>query len=583
MNSPMTLGSLQDRRHHGLVANQNSKQRMTREGRIIRNEWGHVWPDLSVTETEPTVENIFLEAAQDKSATAAAIPPNFDVPPRRGTRKDRAENNAQKSRRVFVTLTQNSHLDDLLVGLYHDWFVYGGVCALAWKDWNDPTGRPFIEQVEPRHFYPLAWKPGGQLAEGMVIRRRRYADLILEYGVNNPALGDIAGGHIEEWYEEIWWATETHWAIAVGHESGVSSGDFNYRRPNETGYNNMAVAWLRAPSSHRLNGCPIVAKKAFSADREIHGMLDGMLPPLKMAHGMNIEAWTNVKRNMHAPPLMQNIENPEDFGPDAFMYGIKGADDAVIAYPRPPVDFAAFQQVAEQLRSARNVVHFPQQRGGEPGASIASGEAVTQLQGGFNAIQAWAQNDMAFFLTSCFGRLASLDEQWTRGEVEIDGFDAGEAFTDKYTPSEFWQGDYRVHVSFHALGVDSHANLLNMGAAHRLGWLPSREAMLRSGLVANPLAAERDNSLETGVKTWEQLIVPALVQSGQIEPWLEYIDLIDGDKETPRSAMVKVLKEQTQQAAEQPAAAPPPQVSPELLALTQGGGGGPPPQGGPPA
>ncbi len=52
----MTLPELQDRRHHGLVANQNSKQRMTREGRIIRNEWHHVWPDLSVTETEPSVE-----------------------------------------------------------------------------------------------------------------------------------------------------------------------------------------------------------------------------------------------------------------------------------------------------------------------------------------------------------------------------------------------------------------------------------------------------------------------------------------------------------------------------------------------
>ena len=97
--------------------------------------------------------------------------------------------------------------------------------------------------------------------------------------------------------------------------------------------------------------------------------------------------------------------------------------------------------------------------------------------------------------------------------------------------------------------------------------------MLRSGLVANPLAAERDISLDAGVQTFEQLIVPALVQSGQMEPWLEYIDMIDSDKETPRSAMVKVLKQQEQQTAQAPGQAPPPQVTPELLALAGGGGG----------
>ncbi len=569
----MTLATLQDRRHHGLVSNQHSKQRMTREGRILRNEWHAVWPDLSVTESEPSVENIFLGAAEDKSATAASIPPNFDVPPRRGTRADGAEKNAQLSRRVFVTMTQKSRLNAKLVDLYSDWFVYGLMGVLTWKDWLDPKGRPFIEVIEPRHLYPLSWTPKGQLGEGLIIRRRRFADLVREYGPNNPGLLDVSGrGQIENWYEEIWWADGNQWAIAVGHESGVSSGDFNYRRPNMTGYNNMAVAWLRPPSLHLMNGCPIVAVKAFSSDREIHGKLDGMLPPLKMAHGLNLEVWTNIKRSLHAPPLMQNIENPEDYGPDAFMQGITGPDEAVIAYPRPPAAFEAFTHVNDQLTASRNAGHWPQQRGGEPGASIASGQAVTQLQGGFNSQQSWAQNDMAILLADAFSRLASLDEQWTRGEVEIDGFDAGEAYTDKYTPSEFWKGDYRVNVSFHALGVDSHTNLLNMGAAHRLGWLPSREAMLRSGLVANPLAAERDITLEKGVKTFEEFMIPALIQAGQIEPVLDYWDMVDSDKETPRSAMVKVLRQSEQQTAQNPAQAPPPQVTPEMLALAQGGG-----------
>ena len=570
----MTLALLQDRRHHTLVSNQNSKQRMTRAGRILRNEWHKVWPDLSVTESEPSVENIYLEASEDKAATAASIPPNFTVPPRRGTRVDRAERDAQLARRVFVTLVQNSHIDEHLVDFYSDWFVHGLVCGIAWKDWHDPTGRPFVEVVEPRHMYPISWNPRGDLREGMIIKRRRWADLVREYGPGNPGLMHVSGmGQIENWYEEIIWADEDSWGVAVGHESGVTSGDFNYRRPTETGYNNMAVGWLREPSAHKLNGCPIIVKKAFNSDREIHGKLDGMLPPLKMAHGLNMELWTNLKRNIHAPPLMQNVENPEDYGPDTIMQGVRGADEAVIAYPRPPTDFAGFSEVQTQLQSARAAGHQPQQRSGEPGASIASGDAVTALQGGYNAMQSWAQMDVGAFLTCAFGRVAALDEQWTVGEIMIDGFDAGEAYSDKYTPSKFWKGDYRVHVSFHALGVDSHTNLLNMGAAHRLGWLPKRDAMLRSGLVANHLAAERDMSLDTGVQTFEQLIVPALVQSGQLEPWLKYMELIDGDKETPRSAMVKVLGEQQQQQAEQPQQQAPPEVTPDMMSLIQGGAG----------
>ena len=301
----MTLALLQDRRHHTLVSNQNSKQRMTRAGRILRNEWHKVWPDLSVTESEPSVENIYLEASEDKAATAASIPPNFTVPPRRGTRVDRAERDAQLARRVFVTLVQNSHIDEHLVDIYSDWFVHGLECGIAWKDWHDPTGRPFLEIVEPRHMYPISWSPRGDLREGMIIKRRRWADLVREYGPGNPGLMEVSGrGQIENWYEEIIWADDKHWAVAVGHESGVTSGDFNYRRPTETGYNNMAVGWLRPPSAHKMSGCPIVVKKAFNSDREIHGKLDGMLPPLKMAHGLNMELWTNLKRNIHAPPLM---------------------------------------------------------------------------------------------------------------------------------------------------------------------------------------------------------------------------------------------------------------------------------------
>lgn len=563
------IDGLLDRRRWAIDANRSSKARQTRAERILRGEWRTVWPDLSETENEPVVENIFLEAAEDKAATAASITPTFDVPPRRGTRADRAEREAQLARRVFVTLTQESRLDALHVGFYMDWFVHGLPAAMVWKDWHDYSGFPYAVQIEPRTLYPISWNSKGELEEALIIRRRRLVDLIHEYGADNPGLqrlGSRPDGRLSNMYEEIWWADPSGWGIALAYEGGVTDGDFLYRRPEEVGGNTVAE-WLVEPSAHGLKGCPIVAQRAMSADREIRGKLDAMLPPLKIAQALSLETLLNVRRSLHAPPLIQNVENPEDWGPDAILRGNRGPDKAVVEYPRPPASFEAFQHIKDQLASARGAGAFPLQRSGDPGASIASGQAVTMLQGSYNAQQAWAQKDMASFYSLLFSRLANMDEVWCGGtDKMIDGFDEGEAFSDHYDPAKFWKGDYRVQVGFHALGVDAHTNLLNMGAAHRLGWLSRRSAMRKSGLVQNALAEERDIALDQMFDTFKALL-DFKAQQGDDSDMAKFLDLIDTDKETVRSAMVKVMKQRAQVAAAQPQMAPPPQLSPEVLSL----------------
>ena len=580
----MTLGGLRDRHSFAVQSNWNSKQRMTRSDRILRNEWRKVWPDLSVTESEPTVENVYLEAAEDKAASAASILPNIDVPPRRASRKDRADQNAQLSRRVFVSLAQNSSLDSQQFGFYLDWFVYGLPAACVWKDWDEPAASPYLVRLQPRHVYPIAWSPTGELREGLIIRRRRLVDLIDEYGPTNPAFIHIlkSKGRLDEMYQEVWWADETEWGMAIGSAPQGIWGDMDYVRPDDASITGASWAWLRQPAAHRLNGCPILAYKVTSADGEIRGKLDPMLPPLKIAHALNIEVMLNVRRSLHAPPLVQNVENWDEYGPDAVLRGVRGPDDAQIAYPRPPAAFEAFAHVRDQLDAARNSVHFPQQRGGNPGASIASGEAVTLLQGGYNSQQAHAQLDMARFYTTCFARLGCADEQWTIGSRDIDGFDSGEAFTDTYTPSAFWKGDYRVLVTFGALGVDAHTNLLNAGAAFRWGWLSSRTAMEKSGMVPNALTEERRVSMGRATKLWEEMILPTMVEKGDTETFRQYYEMIDSNKETPTAAMLGLLDQTVKKAAAQPQNAPPPQVTPELLSLLSGAGGMPqgmPPQG----
>lgn len=562
----MNIQQLVERRGHALDSNRASKARMTRSTRILRNEWRAVWPDLTTTESEPSVENVYLEAAEDKAATAASVLPVFDVPPRRGTRSDRGERAAQQARRVFLTLAQNSRLDAHHVGFYMDWFVFGLPSGLVWKDWRDPQGFPFIIRIPPAHLYPLSWNTRGELTEGLIIKRRRYIELLRDYGPGHAALAKVAGTSPATMYEEIVWADGRDWGIAIAREDGVTDGDFSYRRPSDVGYGRVAAEWLINPHPHKLEGNPIVAARASSADGEIRGKLDAMLPPLKTAHALQLEVLLNVRRSLHAPPLIQNVENEENWGPDAIMRGTKGPDEARVEYPRPPAAFEAFTHVKDQLDAARGAGSFPQQRSGSPGASIASGEAVQRLQGSYNAQQSWAQTDIARFYSDLFVRLANFDEQWCGGEKQIDGFDAGEAFTDKYDPATFWKGDYRARVTFRALGVDAHTHLLNLGAAHRLGWLSSRSAMEQSGLVQNPLAEERDIVLDDARRLFFEMLAQQVAQ-GDDSAFTEYVNLVDAEGETVRSAMLKVLSQRQQQTAAQPAAQPPPAVSPELLSL----------------
>lgn len=573
----MTLTGLRDRHVFAVQANWNSKQRMTRSDRILRNEWRKVWPDLSVTESEPTVENVYLEAAEDKAASASSILPTIDVPPRRATRKDRSDKNAELSRRVFVSLAQNSALDAAQFGFYLDWFVYGLPAACVWKDFDDPVAAPYLVRLQPRHVYPIAWSPTGELREGLIIRRRRLVDLIGEYGQSNPAFTHIlrSKGKLDEMYQEVWWADETEWGMAIGSAPQGIFGDMDYVRPDDASVNGAAWGWLREPTPHRLNGCPIMAYKVQSADGEIRGKLDPMLPPLKIAHALNLEVMLNIRRSVHAPPLVQNVENYDEYGPDVQLRGVRGPDKAIVEYPRPPANFEAFAHVKDQIDAARNAVHFPQQRGGEPGASIASGEAVTLLQGGYNSQQAHAQMDMARFYTTCFSRLACADEQWTVGSRDIDGFDSGEAFTDTYTPSTFWKGDYRVLVTFGALGVDAHTNLLNMGVMSRLGWLSDRTAIEKSGVVPNALIEERRRSMSRATRQWEEQILPTMVERGDTDTFHRYYKMIDDNKETPTAAMLALLGRTVREAAGNPQNAPPPQVTPELLSLLGGRGGMP--------
>ena len=541
----MTIRSNAMKRHLGW------KQRSLTTDLILQNKWNTVWADMKVEEADPTIENVYSEAMEDKAGSAASSFPFIDVAATRGTRDDRAERVAQQRRRAFVSFTLDSNFDVNQTAWVMDWLKEGAMYSMPWSLPDDPV-RPFSVRHDPRFVYPVSHDARNRLSSCIIVRNRTVGDLLSDYpdGEYNGArlrriLGQWQDGDprkLDRDIEELWYYDDNVWAVAIVNASARDRmGQFRYVSPMQVQMDGGAAEYLIEPHPHRLVRCPVVERKKVTGTGEYRGALDGMIPNLKHAHNLTAQLLLDVTRNIFAPIVAEGLENPEDIGPDAILLG-DGSGNASIEYPRPPVNFEALQHVASQLVAARNVGAFPQQRSGDFGASIASAKGVNSVMGQYNTQQGWAQRDLAGFYRDTLARLAEYDEYWCGGEPkEIDGFDEGEMFTDKYDPARFWKGDYRVFVRFMGEGQDKQSHTIQLATLRNMGIISARTFMRESGVVPNALQEERDQALETrnmGYQAW----LTQQAAGGNILPWQEFSEMLDDDKETVSSATSKAIR-----------------------------------------
>ena len=224
-------------RENALNRHRDWKQRSQTADLIIQGKWSTVWADLKVTESDPTVENVYLEALEDKAASAGAIPPFVDVAPTRGTRLDRAETDAQKRRRAFVSLMFDSDFDANQVEWIMDWLMHGAMFGMPWSLPED-TSHPFLIHLDPRFVYPVSHDSKGVLSSALSIRSRSVADLKADYP-DNPALQRIIGrwqdiGNAEVLnrdVEELWYYDKEVWGVALVDAHRDQMGAFRYISP----------------------------------------------------------------------------------------------------------------------------------------------------------------------------------------------------------------------------------------------------------------------------------------------------------------------------------------------------------------
>jgi hypothetical protein len=299
------------------------------------------------------------------------------------------------------------------------------------------------------------------------------------------------------------------------------------------------------------------------------GALEDVIPQLRLGQNIQARLLDDLNANIYAPVVLDNIENPEEYGPGATLIGT-GEGKATVERDRPPVNFEGQRTVKDLIEGARKQATWPLQRSGDPDASILSARGVVALAGSFNAELAWAQQDMEFALTRMNRIAAAFDEQHCAGEKNIDGIDGATGWHERYDPTVLFGGDYRNKVTYgDRSGLDPTQYMTQLAMAKNTEGMSNRTFMIKSGLVDDPLAEETDMAIEGLTNQFLQQVIPQQTEQGNLEPMKMFVEKIDNDNMTVRAAVMETIKEMTAAPAEPPPGAAGPEGQPDIMAMME--------------
>lgn len=557
----LTEVELRNLRLSALNAHSPWKQEILICDEVAADRWQILWPDQSVESSTPLVENLYAEALEDKTITAAAVPLQLRTVPTRGTRSDRGESNAEKRRRVGLSYWHRSGARRLRQKLYRDLLHTGVMCVAPWAtDFVDtvrqakpPNERfAYFQQINPRHLYPLAWDSRGMLSAGLVMRRRRLMDMMAEWGPTR-GIAEVAQRHatkshplIDVWVEEIWYFDRTQWAVAIADTTTVNQfwqGAAMGPAPDPA-EGSAIIDWIAPPTLHHLGSCPLKAVARVTYNDTPRGALIDILPALRTAQNFMARILDDLNMAIYAPVVLDNIENPEEYGLGAVLIGT-GQGEARIGRDRPPVNFEAQQTVNALLDQARRQAFEPAQRSGEAGASIVSAKGTISLMGTFNAELAIMQGDMEELFSDITSATAAMDEVWCPGEKQIHVYDeTGDIVEERYNPASLFKGDWRFVATYgDRTGLDEQAHLTKLAIVKNMDGMSRRSFIAKSGMVDNVLDEETDIVIEKLTDLFTDLVLPQQIQAGDLAALVKFVDLIDTDKTTVREAVLQTIRE----------------------------------------
>lgn len=466
-----------------------------------------------------------------------------------------------------MAMWQRSDLENQLEHLFYDYLHAAAAYMMPWTTFYDRDGNPippaqrqvFAQVLDPREVYPLSHDSRGRMTSVVVAKMRRFSDLIQEYGPNHPGLMALAKNRTARTQgrdqltavEEVWFVDETEWGVAFADPgSRRTPGAYQYIVPGRADATSSAMmVWAADPEPHMLDRCPLVEAKVPSYDNSYRSPLEPVIPHLRVAHNLMARVLDDIAESVYDSVVLSNVANAEEFGPGSIHEAEDPSRPVQVVRSRPTSNVEATQHILTKLVEARKQARHPEQRAGDPGASIVSDKGLRTLQGSFNQELASMQRRVARMLADLNWNMANFDEKWCYGTKEIEGIEDGTSFNETYDPRELFAGDYRNNVSYGVTtGLDRNAAMLQLSTLLVNGVMSNRTFARETGAVDDPLHEERERGLEDVLKIGQGLLA-AQASQGSTEAWdalRHYFDRVDGDKTTHRVALMEAINMITQ-------------------------------------
>ncbi len=527
-------------------AHQSWKSRVDNITNIVNGEWFRVWPDLTREPSAPTVANTIEMSISHFASIGGSIVPSIRVPINRKDSGPEGARGAAKRERRLREIELKSNINNLLSMWFGDYAGSGAAAGFVWADFSKPAEErnPVVHRLDPRHYYPVV-NENGDVIECLIARKVHGYETARRY----PKLKEVVNiddADLEEWF----WFMPDRILHMIADVSPAG------RKQNRS--------LVLVDVENELGLVPVVEVIRPTFDGERRGMHDQTVHILRVQHHLMSLTVEKTEEDVYPPIASYDVEGAETFGPGAFMR--YRSPDARIDRLDAPSKFDVKDLIARLEDQARQQSIYPQQLGGEPGASIASGRAIGAAQGALNARLALAHRQFEWFMEKLGALVLRFDEIYCDGDKTIYGSSHDRKNPEKYKPSRDVAGAYEVTRSY---GLGAGSDPTNREARlqmHQTGGLISKSrAREELDFLEDPLDEEKKISKEMMIDAINQGMLAAAAQ-GDTQSALMYFKLLNDEDLTMEEVLIKLFEEQ--QKAAQAAAAGGEQGVP-------GGGGSP--------
>lgn len=514
-----------------IQAHQEWKRRIDNVTRIVNGEWFRVWPDLTREPLAPTVANTIEMSITHFAAIGGAIIPSIKVPVAHAEGGPEGARGAAKRERRLRELEQQSNVSMLLSKWFADYNGAGAAAAFVWTDFTKPASErnPYIERVDPRHYYPVT-DGMGNVIECLIARRVHGYETMRKYPELESVV-NIDDADLEEWY---WFEPHRirHMIVDISPSGRkIKNGYVLVDEPNDLGI------------------VPIIELVSPSFDGERRGSHDQTIHIMRVQHHLMALTIEHTEQEVYTPIGYYDTEGVETFGPGATMR--YRSPDARVDRFQPQSHFDVKDLIGRLEEQARMQSVFPRQLTGDPGASIASARAIGAAQGALDARLALAHKQFEWFMGKVSSLLLRFDETYCDGDKTIYGDPHDRKKPEKFRPSRDIAGAYEVTRSY-GLGAGSDpTNRETRLQMHLSSGLISRSRSREElDFLEDPLDEEKSIAKEMMMDAVSQGLIAASAQ-GDVEGALLYFRLLNDPNLTMEEVLIKFGEERQKMAEAQ--------------------------------